>query len=69
MSRVLVSKLLKNPMTWAALVALETACTTAQAALDVTTTDGVSDYMALTRVRYHARQAFPDPDFLQAALS
>lgn len=54
---------------FAALAALETACTTAQAGLDVTTQAGVSDHLALTRVRYHARMAFPDPDFLQAALT
>ena len=54
---------------WAALSALEVSIVTAQAALDTMTQTGVADYLALTRVRFHARRAFPDPGFMLTALA
>jgi hypothetical protein len=54
---------------FAALNTLEANIATAQAACDVMTTDGIADFLALGRVQYRARAAFPDQDFLVAALT
>lgn len=53
---------------WSALMALESAIDTAQASVDAADSDSVAVFLALTRVRYRARRAFPDQSFLLAAL-
>jgi prophage DNA circulation protein len=53
---------------YSALVGLETAIAAAQAGCDLLTVSGVQDHMALTRVQWRARRAFPDQTFLRAAL-
>lgn len=54
---------------FAALNTLEANIETARAECDTLTTTGIADSLALGRVQYRARAAFPDQDFLVTALT
>jgi hypothetical protein len=55
--------------TYASLNSLESLIVAAQGECDTTTTAGIANFLALGRVQYRARRAFPDQDFLIDSLT